>query len=350
MNHLLSGILALAVLGVFNTASAQGGSGPYAPPKTAWGVPDFQGFWNNTSVTSLTRPAGVDKLVVGEDEAKAIVGRNAFQILLAEDRATNGADPNDTSNLDDKNADRGYNAFWVDAGSQLALVKGEYRTSWITDPPDGRVPYKPEARTGRGRGGPENFNDPEARNLAERCLMSFTGSAGPVMLNGMYNNTYQFVQTPSAVLINVEMNHDARIIPIVSGPQDVKFGPDAIRKWAGDSVGWYEGNTLVVETRNPNPLQGSLISDKGKVTERFTRWSADQIVYEFVVEDSTRYTQSWKGEIAINHSPQPPYEYACHEGNYAMPGILAGARKIEAAGGTPTSGPGITAGIKVPPK
>jgi hypothetical protein len=146
------------------------------------------------------------------------------------------------------------------------------------------------------------------------------------------------------------MNHDARIIPIVSSAKEARFGPEVIKKWAGDSVGWYEGDSLIVETRNPNPLQGALIGNRGVVTERFTRWSDQQILYSFKVEDPDLYTAPWRGEIAMNATEHPPYEYACHEGNYAMPGILGGARKIEAEGGIPRSGPGITAGIVVPPQ
>lgn len=317
----------------------------YARPKLAWGAPDLQGFWNNTSITSLQRPAGVNKLVLSEEEAKKVVNRNMLVVLSKQDAATNGQDPNNKDILKDKNADRGYNAFWIDPGTKMAMVKGEYRSSWIVDPPSGKIPYKPGARTGGTGYSPVNFDGPETRPLAERCIMSFSGSLGPVMLNGMYNNTFQIVQSPKSVAIDVEMIHDARIIPIVSGPSEVKHGK--IPRWGGDSVGWYEGDTLVVETVLPHPLQRSFISDKGKVTERFTRWSKGQILYEFVVDDPTLYSQVWKGEQALNAS-EPVGEYACHEGNYAMHGILAGARKIEKAGGTPSMGPGIGAGIEIP--
>jgi hypothetical protein len=341
-------VLILATLAA-PAASAQSAPG-YTAPKTAWGVPDFQGYWDNKSVTSLTRPRGVEKLIVTESEATDIVNRNAFQILLQQDRASEGEVGDLQELVDDRNPDRGYNAFWVDPGSQLAKVKGEYRTSHIVEPANGQIPAKAGVSRGRRALAPGHgaFDDPEARGLAERCLMSFTGSAGPVMQNGMYNNTYQIVQTPTYVMIDVEMNHDARIIPIVSGPSEAKFGPDVIKKWAGDSVGWYEGPTLVVKTRNPNPAQNALISDDGMVTERFTRWSDGEIFYEFSVDDPSRYTQTWKGEMALRKSAEPPYEYACHEGNYALAGVLGGARKLESEGRKNVSGPGITAGIEVP--
>jgi hypothetical protein len=157
--------------------------------------------------------------------------------------------------------------------------------------------------------------------------MSFTGGAGPVMNNGMYNNTYQIVQTPDSVMILTEMIHDVRVIPIGG-----KHGPTNIPKWGGDSVGWYEGNTLVVETINSHPLQRSYISPTGRVVERYTRWSDNELYYEFRVEDPALYTQPWGGEMSLRASDKPVYEYACHEGNYALPAILAGARELEREG------------------
>ncbi len=325
-------------------AAAQGSEAGYAVPKTKWGAPDLQGFWNNTSVTSMQRPGDAKSLVVNEKEAERLVNRNLLIVLSKQDQATNGQDPNNTKLLEDKNPDRGYNSFWIDPGSKLATVKGEIRTSWITAPENGRIPYKPGARNTGGYA-ITNFDGPETRPQAERCVLGFSGSYGPVMQNGMYNNTMQFVQTPNQVMIVVEMNHDARIIPIVASKADVKHG--AIPKWGGDSVGWYEGDTLVVETTNVHPNQRAMITKDGKLTERFSRWNNHQILYTFEVEDASLYSQAWKGEMALNESP-PLYEYACHEGNYAMPGILAGAREIESQGKVPGMGPGITAGVVLP--
>jgi len=130
------------------------------------------------------------------------------------------------------------------------------------------------------------------------------------------------------------MAHDARIIPLVKDRAAAEATPvtAAIHPWLGQSVGWYEGDALLILTRNVNPAQRGYIGPQGKVIERLTRWNDDQITYEFTVEDATRYSQPWKGEIAWNHSKEGLYEYACHEGNYAMPGILAGARKQEREG------------------
>jgi len=336
---------AMAAIAMAGAALADGAPG-YTTPKTADGKPDLQGFWNNTSITSLQRPGGVKELVVDETEAKRIVNRNILIVLTKDDNKNNGEDPNNTKLLEDKNNDRGYNAFWIDPGTKMAQVKGEYRTSWITEPSTGRIPYKNQAARAGGGYSITNFDGPETRPLAERCLMSFSGSAGPVMQNGMYNNTFQIVQSPKSVMILVEMNHDARIIPIVAGPSDARHG--TIPKWAGDSVGWYEGDTLVVQTTNVHPAQRALISDKGKLTERFTRWTDEQVLYEFTVEDDTLYSQAWKGEMALNRSAEPLYEYACHEGNYAMPGILGGARELESKGIKPGMGPGIAAGLVIP--
>ena len=341
---LLAGTM-LATAAFAGMASAQ--EAGYALPKTRWGVPELEGFWNSTSITSLQRPSGVDKLVVNEKEARTIVNDNPLIIITQQENDNEGKDPNDTSILNDKNADRGYNAYWIDPGNKLATVKGELRTSWIVDPPNGRVPFKAGVGRSGGNGLPDtNFDGPETRPLFERCLATET-TAGPVMQNAMYNSTVQIVQSPDSVMILVEMVHHARVIPIVANAAAARHGPDVIPQWAGDSVGWYEGDTLVVETRNVHPLQPSLISKAGKVTERFSRWADGQILYAFSVDDPTLYTQVWKGEMALNAS-KPIYEYACHEGNIAMPGILGGARELESRGITPTMGPGIAAGIVRP--
>jgi hypothetical protein len=313
-------------------------------PKTAFGAPDLQGFWNNTSITSLQRSSDAKSLVVDEKEAERLANRNILVVLTKDDNSTNGLDPNNTKMLEDKNNDRGYNAFWIDPGSKLASVKGELRTSWIVEPASGRIPYKPGASRGGGYA-ITNFDGPETRPQAERCVIGFSGSYGPVMQNSMYNNTMQFVQTPSHVMIQVEMIHDVRVIPIVGSKAEAKHS--SVPKWGGDSVGWYEGNTLVVQTTNVHPSQRGMITAAGKLTERFTRWDDKQITYEFEVDDPALYSQVWKGEMALNAS-QPMYEYACHEGNHAMPGILGGARQLESEGKVPGMGPGIAAGLVLP--
>ena len=143
------------------------------------------------------------------------------------------------------------------------------------------------------------------------------------MQNGIYNNNYQFVQTKDHVMLMSEMGHEVRIIPFAD-----EHSNEDLQPWFGDSIARYEGDTLVIETIKPYPLQGSYISPTGKVTERFTRWSDDEIFYEYTVEDPTIYTQPWKGEMSF-YKESALFEYACHEGNYSLPGILAGARRAE---------------------
>jgi hypothetical protein len=335
---------ALTVAAMMSAGAALAQAPGYVTPKTAFGAPDLHGFWNNTSITGLQRSPDAKSLVVNEKEAERLANRNILVVLTKDDNSTNGLDPNNTKMLEDKNNDRGYNAFWIDPGSKLASVKGELRTSWIVEPANGRIPYKPGASRGGGYA-ITNFDGPETRPQAERCVIGFSGSYGPVMQNSMYNNTMQFVQTPSHVMIQVEMIHDVRVIPIVASKAEAKHSN--VPKWGGDSVGWYEGNTLVVQTTNVHPSQRGMITADGKLTERFTRWDDKQITYEFEVDDPALYTRVWKGEMALNVS-QPMYEYACHEGNHAMPGILGGARQLESEGKVPGMGPGIAAGLVLP--
>ena len=303
----------------------------YEKPKTSWGVPDFGGFWTNTSLTAMQRPPGAEKLVMTQEEADALTHRNVYSAAEREEAGASKVDAASSEKLlADKNSSRAYNRFWMDPGSSYAQVKGEFRSSWITSPADGKIPYTEAGIAANTR--TDSFDGHEIRPLPERCLMSFTGGAGPVMNNGMYNNTYQIVQSPGSIMILTEMIHDVRVIPIVKSAAEAKHGPSEIPRWGGDSVGWYEGDTLVVETINSHPKQRSYISTKGKVTERYTRWSDDEIFYQFTVDDPVLYTTKWGGEMSLRTSAEPLYEYACHEGNYALPGILAGARKLEREG------------------
>lgn len=305
----------------------------YQAPINEYGIPDLQGTWSNASVTNMTRPRGVDVLAVSFEDAVELERSNiwnrvgASQIGVEETALPESGEDAAAFNT------RGYNYFWLDPGTRLGVVKDQVRTSWIVEPENGQIPYLDGARSRRRN--PEgvtqigSFDGPETRPLAERCLMSFSNAGGPVMQNGLYNNTYQIVQNEDYVMILVEMVHDARIIRL-----DQDHGSDTTKRWMGDSIGWYEGNTLVVETINPNPAQRSYITAQGKVTERFTRWSDKQILYEFNVEDPSLYSQAWSGEMSFNQSQEPLYEYACHEGNHSFPGILAGARRQEMDGGT----------------
>jgi hypothetical protein len=375
-------ILVLSASPVFAQAS-------YTPPKTSWGAPDLEGVWTNASVTRLTRPAGVGGLVLTPTEAAALESKDFNNARTAIEKLptdqTTGA-PEKGKPLPSVG---NYNAVWVDPGSKIANVGGELRSSWITDPPSGRVPmseagrkklatwrpdatrdgtYKPPAapapaklqakpkaasvvkaapgakpfvdlveapRSANGGGAADAYLGPESRGTGERCVV-MGNAGGPVMLNGLYNNNFQVVQTPGHVMIDVEMIHDARIIPIAAGKAaaEARYRPSAMETWLGDSVGWYEGDTLVVQSRNFNRQQAGqvFISDTGTLTERFTRVGPTDIVYEFSIDDPDVYTQVWKGQIAWRRIDGNVYEYACHEGNYGLFNILSGAREQERTG------------------
>ena len=307
----------------------------YKVPRLKDGRPDITGVWSNASNTSLRRPASSKNLVMTDDEAKKARASNPQNIRQQTDDNQKLSD----GKLDGKDlaSGRGYNSFWIDPGNNYALVKGTWRTSWIVDPPNGQVPSKSGAG-GRGRGGygapagaarvaNYGYNNPEERNLNERCII--LGTSGPPIGNYLYNNTTRISQSPNHVVIESEMIHDARIIPIGG-----KHRPKELTPWMGDSIAWYEGDTLVIETINMQRGGGSVaLSDTGKIIERFTRYNDKQVFYEFEVNDPELYTQVWKGQMSLN-AVNGMYEYACHEGNYAMPGILEAGRKADREGRT----------------
>ena len=304
--------------------------------------PDLEGTFTNASLTNLNRPARASTLVVTPEEAQIIAA--ATPIAGLEGGLDESDDVNDRPAVSgDDFGTRAYNSFWVDPGSNLALIKGEYRTSYIVNPENGRVPrlqnpnYDFERRNfgSRYATGFGDSRGPEAIPNAERCLLGFGNKAGPGMMGALYNNTYQFVQTEDYVMILVEMVHDARIIPIFDSREEANANrrPVALEQWFGDSVGWYEDDELVVETVNLHPLQLSQssvpVTKAGRIIERFSRYSENEMFYQFTVEDSNIYSQTWTAELSFYATEGKLYEYACHEGNYAMPGILAGARTLE---------------------
>ena len=331
-------LLGLAAAAAFVVAAQAGPKDAGAVPRTADGKPELSGVWTNASVTQLTRPPSVPKLTVSEAEAQALAKANPFVRLIESEEGPSNLDD---KLLEDENSDRGYNAFWVDPGKTLALVKGEFRTSWIVEPPSGQLPFSDEGRKRlaavRAARLEKLFHGPEALPLPERCLIGFSGAGGPGMLNTIYNNNYQIVLTPQSLAIVVEMVHDDRTIPIFRDKASAQAAhtPAALAPWLGDSVAWWEGDTLVVETAHVRPDQARsgpiFLSERGKVTERFQRVAADEIFYAFEVEDPVYYTRPWKAEITLRASPGGIYEYACHEGNYAMEGMLSGARTEERA-------------------
>ena len=300
-------------------------------PKTWFGDPDLQGVWTNASLTTLERPDYFEKLIVSPDSAKRLAQKSKMDIEAYDNQYEIGETPSGGENVG------GYNIAWMDPGSELFKINGEYRSSIIIDPENGKLPYSYLKGTMTAwklwrKYGKFGTDHPENRTLGERCIVGFGSSGGPPMLSVLYNNHYQFVQSPGYVMILVEMNHDARIIRI-----NDKHKPNHVKQWMGDSVGYWEDNTLVIETKNMHPQQGfraSLrhvfyLSENAKVIERFTRISDSEIFYQFSVDDPEVYTQVWSGEMPLKATSNQIYEYACHEGNYSLSNILAGARAKE---------------------
>ncbi|HEY8616639.1 hypothetical protein [Phenylobacterium sp.] len=336
---------ALATLAAPPVAAAQApAASAWKAPRNAWGQPDLQGVWTNATITPLERPAQFNSLVIPEAEARKLEAANAQQNA----EGLKPTDPN--AKVTDlpvdcgrgfRGTDCGYNSFWVDPGTRVIRIGGQARSSIIVDPPNGKLPPLTEAARQRmaqrfGRNNPRAFDGPEMRSLGERCILSFGTSAGPPMLPLLYNNTYQIVQGKDEIAILVEMVHDVRIVRLNAKPL-----PASVKQWMGDSIGRWEGDTLVVETSNMRPEQGLRGASGGtqKITERFTRVAPDQILYSFTIDDPATYTAPFTGEVAMNATKGPIYEYACHEGNYALEGILAGARAMEKQGRVPTSDP-----------
>jgi hypothetical protein len=307
-----------------------GAAGRWTAPRTADGQPDLQGVWDFSTLTPLERPAALgDKPVFSEEEAAAF------------ERAENLRQNRDL--IDPKKGGANYppggvvpyNEFWYERGSRVMASR---RTSLIVDPADGRLPpftaegrRADEARAAAARN--DQAGNPKAdsytdRTLADRCLIGF--NAGPPMTPGAYNNNVQIVQAPGYAVIVNEMVHDARIVPLDGRPHL----PPPLRQWKGDSRGRWEGDTLVVETTNfrrETSLRGSSASTH--LVERFRRIDADTLLYRFTVTDPATYTRPWTAEVLMKRIPGPIFEYACHEGNYAMFNILAGARAAEARAG-----------------
>lgn len=278
----------------------------YRPQHNRLGQPDLEGIWSYNSLTRLERPDSYSGVVIGEAEAKAI----APLPLIPPDAV--GQDESETYDPE---------------GLGLARINGEIRTSWIVDPPDGRLPFTAAGRA-RAQAAPR-FDGPETRTNQERCLL--LPNVGPPIATAIYNNNLQIVQTRDHVVLSMEMNHEARIIPLGVRAHGV------VPRWMGDSVGWWDGDSLIIETTRIMPLQGQRTSPAGKlylspeavVTERLKRISESQILYSYTVVDPANYTQPWRGEMPLTATKGPIFEYACHEGNYSLPNILAGARLEE---------------------
>jgi hypothetical protein len=322
---LVSGIALVAVVTVATLcADAQGKSS--APARTPDGKPNLAGIYSFSTVTPLQRPealAGKATLTDGEAadfEAAENTRLNRDLFDPEKGQPSAGYAPRSQGGV------LSYNEFWYERGTKLT---SDRRTSLIVDPPTGTIPLTEAAkrrvaemrqRSDSGTG--DSYAD---RPLADRCLQGF--NSGPPMTPGAYNNNVQIVQAPGVVVVINEMVHNARIIPTDGRPHT------KLRQWSGDSRGHWEGDTLVVETinfRRETSLQGSTADTR--LVERFTRMDADTLKYEFTVSDAGSYTQPWSAMVPWSRIPGPIFEYGCHEGNYALPNILAGARAQERAG------------------
>jgi hypothetical protein len=330
---------------------------PTVNPRTADGHPDLQGVYDLATLTPLERPAIFgNNLTLTPQQAQ----RLEQQVADRKDQAARPSDGNraappiggDGSTGAAGNVG-GYNNFWIDNGSEYVTVNGEKRTSIIVEPANGRVPQvtaaarqrqaaRPNTPTSDEQEGtdpgleraPGAYDDPERRPLGERCLLGFGSTSGPPSLPVLYNNLHQIVQTKDHIMILNEMDHDARIIRM-----NQPHLPATVKKWLGDSVGHWEGDTLVVDTTNftdKTRFRGS--TDQLHVVERFTRMNDKTLLYRFTVEDSATWSQAWTGEYTWPSTDTQLFEYACHEGNYALGNILRGARQRDAEEAAKRSG------------
>jgi hypothetical protein len=296
----------------------------YRAPRTAFGMPDLQGVWDNDSMTWLQRTKDFKALIASPYEAAAFERKRygRYEKVIAP------VDPEEPAPADGKVEDDDR----FEAPRGLARIRGEIRSSQIVDPENGRLPYTAAARAAAEKAlkDEEIYNDPEGRPFDERCLLGGGGGVAPPIMN---RNIVKIVQTRDHVVLYGEDNHEARIIPLGSR----RHLHPAIRPWMGDPVGWWEGDTLVIETTKLSPndhwrwnaADWIMLTSDARITERITRISPTELLYSYAVEDPGAYTQTWRGEMPFHATQARTFEFACHEGNYALTNILAGARAQE---------------------
>ena len=328
--------LSLISIGVIAKAGAD-----YDAPKNAWGDPDLSGVWNFASNTPMQRPEKWgDQEFLTSEQLQEEITRQRASARAADERAAKAVDLD--ADLPTGPQVLGYNDFWFETQGLGANV----RTSHIVYPINGRIPLAVEgAKVQRGNQITDTPNEnrpvrfvvggiskdgPEDRGLSERCIVGF--NSGPPFVPSLYNNNVQLFQNEDNVVILTEMIHDARIVPI--GQRKVL--DDDIRLWSGDSRGYWDGDTLVVETKNFNGYRQTFSSTGSNydmvLTEKFTRVSYDQILYEFTIEDPATFTDKISAVVPMTKTSGQLYEYACHEGNYGMLNTLRGARVAEENG------------------
>lgn len=286
-------------------------------PHTPWGAPDLQGVWSNLTITPLERPAAFKDLTATDEQAAAFERTSNTDFAEATIDGVGGRQ----------------SEFWEYA-PHMMRIDGRIRTSVIIEPANGLLPVSPAGKAKVAQLMADNlnlFDDPESRPATERCLTGGSGSTGVPFFPARYNNNYRLVQTPTHLVIAMEMGH-VRIIPIA----DETPPPSSFRRWTGHSHASWDGETLVVETQGFMPDEGFklarplYISPDARVTERFTRLSETQLLYDFTVDDPAAYTEAWRGQHVFDISTQRMFEYACHENNYALSNILLAGRKQDA--------------------
>jgi hypothetical protein len=329
----------LSAASAADKAAAPASKAAYKAPVAADGHPDITGVWSSATLTTETRPKEATALVWTPAQVKKMEDFAQYEIKVGNANTDPNAPVNVSNGLELRpsfaaagGASGGYNRGWLDPGNQIMRVRGEPRSSFLLTP-DGQFPPlkagapKPVEREYGGEGGNAgNSDNPENRTLGDRCLVFGRGAGPPMLPNGFYNNNYKIVQTKDEVAIDVEMVHDVRHVYL---NRKTHIAPQ-FRPWFGDSIGHWEGDTLVVETTNIPEGQAYRGAWKTlKVTERFTRVAKDGLLYNYTIEDPTMWDKPFSGEYQMYPLQGSIYEYACHEGNYAMEGILAGARQQE---------------------
>jgi hypothetical protein len=309
-------------------AKAGGAKAKNSIPQTPDGHPDLSGIWTNATITPMERPSQFANKTTLTDAEAAVYEQAQAQDLKDEDGKSDGP----IIRAAGSSGTGGYNALFLDRGTQMARVDGVKRSSLIIDPPEGKMPpltQEARARFGKMMRSFNNYDDVKNRPLSERCILGFGSTAGPPMMPVLYNNTYQFVQTKDTIMILVEMVHDIRVIRM-----NGTHRPSSIRTLLGDSIGHWEGETLVIDTTNFR-AEGAFYgaSENLHVIERFRRIDPEAILYRVTLDDPSTYSKQWTMEFPFRSTQGPVYEYACHEGNYAMKDIMGGARKMEAESG-----------------
>ena len=329
MKQLIFNIFAMVIL-LFHTSTLSQDKIQFEPSRDAYGHPDLQGNWTNRLATPFERPSNLgEQATYSQEEA------NQLKQSLIEDVSLKAApiDPNRAAPDSSDGVDQSSEDIFTPEITELLMIEGEYRTSIITDPPTGRLPRQAAWMMNDHYGqlrklATGNADGPELRPPGERCL-SVWGPLPPLGGRPLESPNYKIVQTPTHIVFYQELGGTSRIIKMNGN----KF-PENIPQWQGDSVGYWDNDTLIVETDNINPLESIFyvpLSREFSVKEEFKLVSNNEILYKFTVEDPVIYTSSFSGEVILSRMPQGDkiYEYSCHEGNYSLPGILAGARRQE---------------------